>query len=1017
MGEGDTERRTPGHRSFGKVASAFSTMCASPVRSAVGQTGVSPSVLLATLVLLFCLHVSAHGQGTVGGLRGQVIDDDFRQPIADVAVRIDELGRTIQSDGDGRFFFNDVPPGTYTVTATREGYRLREPRRIAVSAGSVNEAEIEMIGEVVDLDDFVVSAEDLVSADPAALLDVRASAMAIGDVIGADFIAKVGGSDVGDVVKRIVGTSVADSRYVVIRGLSDRYNTVLLNGARIPSSDPDKRAVNIDIFPSNLVGELSNTKTFTPDLPGESTGGSINIVTKGAPEKPFVNASIGIGYNNQSTENAKYITYRGAGTGIFGTQNDRKLPQLFRGFKRDAELTQEQVEANRRDAARLLDPTTGVTTREAPLDFSLSASSGTRVENFMGGPLGVLAAFTYSKKYDFDPEVTRAQTLLAGPPGFVSPFRKFEFESQESAETLLVGLLVAGGWDPTPNNRLKLTIFANVAAEDRGFFQKGLVVGGTEDPGKVTIEDAPDVALREGLQYVERRLRTIQLSGRHDFPSLQDSSFHWTAAYSLSSQDEPDGRYSSARFNRPTQTYTQLPEFRGPPTQRYWRHLDDTNYNIVAEMRIPLFRNASGEEKALLRLGANFDYSTRDYRADTFAYTNEFLVNYPGIEDPSDSLGFTAGDVIGREASLTRLSNPEIYDASQVVAAGFAMTEFNMGKNFKVNVGLRAELTDIRVFTDPEGFFDPQTGALLGPPAVPGPTTDPFTGAPIPRDELGIANIEQVDVLPALGVTWDFQSNMKLRFAGSRTIARPSFKELAQIYITDPISTSQFRGNSALETSTIDNVDLRWEWYPSPGDVVAISAFTKFIQRPIELFTSPSFDFFANQDSAIIYGYEFEIQKNLGFLAEELRHFSIGFNGTKLYSQVELVEEAKAQRIAADLDPDRRLQGQPDYLLNFNLTYDNKDTGIFAGIFLNVTGETLYQAGSQDADKGFAADLFQQPITSLDFTLSKKLSETFKFTLRVENLVNSKVERIAEGNVDYSKSSGTKYSVSVSGAW
>jgi TonB-dependent receptor len=342
-----------------------------------------------------------------------------------------------------------------------------------------------------------------------------------------------------------------------------------------------------------------------------------------------------------------------------------------------------------------------------------------------------------------------------------------------------------------------------------------------------------------------------------------------------------------------------------------------------------------------------------------------------------------------------------------------------MARNFRVNVGLRAEQTDVRVFRDPSEFLLDKNGGLslsnLNSNA--GPITDPLTGKPLPFETLGRADIEQVDVLPALSLTWDFRPQVKLRFAGSRTVARPSFKELAQVYLDDPATADRFRGNNRLTTSTIDNVDLRWEWFPSPGDVVAISAFSKFIQRPIELFTSPAGDFFANQDSAIIYGYEFEVQKGLGFLSDELRHFSLGLNATRLYSQVELNEIARDQRNSVGLGAKRRLQGQPDYLLNFNVAYDNKDRGLYAGLFLNVTGETLYQAGSLAGSAGFFADVYQQPVSSLDLTVSQKLGQDFKLTFRAENLLNQKTRRVAEGNLDYAKSSGTKYSLSLSGAW
>jgi hypothetical protein len=969
------------------------------------------------LGLFFSFSQTALAQAPAGGLRGQIIDADFSQPIPNVTVRLGDTGRAVVTDNNGNFFFNEVPPGSYTVSATREGYRLKESRDASVSPGAVSEVRLELTGEVEELEDFVVSAEDLISSDAAKTLDIRANLSGFGEALGADFISKVGGSDVGDVVKRIVGTSVADSRYVVIRGLSDRYNTVLLNGLRIPSSDPDRRAVNIDIFPSSIVGQLTNTKTFSPDLVGESTGGSINIITKTSPLKPFVNFSLGLGYNNQSTGDPRYVTYRGGGTGVFGTLRERRMPAILRGStKGDLPILPTAEQKPRTiEAARSLNPTIGVTTKSPPEDISFNFSAGTHIDDFMGGPLGLLAAFTYAKKYEFDAPIIRDSLIIVGNGARVL---NKQFLTEEGSETLLTGLLLAAGWQPTENDTIKATLFANLAAEDRASFQQGLIQGsGTPNPGDDRIADVERIAVRETLQYTERRLRTLQFTGEHQFPALQDSSMKWGVAYSLSSQDEPDGRYVGSEFDRPTRTFSPLGGFAAPVVQRYWRELDDTNYNVTLDFKIPLAKNSSGEQSAFLKLGANFEHSERDYRADTFGYPNLPDYQLKGLLSPDDRKGTTIGDEVGYfpDVGIGRLTLPEIYEASQTIAAAYAMTEFDLTRNFRVSMGLRVESTDIRSQRDSTGITFSQNGVPDGGQGV--PTTDPVNGGFLPRDKFFNSTIAETNVLPSLALSWAFAENMKLKFAASRTVARPSFKEVAPVISQDPVTLNFFRGNQLLETSTIDNVDLRWEWLPAPSDIVAVSFFTKFIDRPIELFTSPSGDFFANQESAVLYGYEFEIQKGLGFLADDLRDFSIGLNATRLYSQVDVADAAARQRIGSGLNEVRRLQGQPDYLLNFNVSYDGKDSGLFMGLFLNVTGETLYQAGSQDAEIGFTADIFQQPITSLDFAMSKKFANHYKLTFRAENLINAEVERVAEGRTVYAKSSGTKFSLSFSGSW
>lgn len=973
-------------------------------------------------------------EAPAGALRGTVVDADFSQGLAGVRVVLEGTDRAAVTDDDGIFFLNELPPATYVVGLSKEGYIRQRYSDILVSPGAVKEIRLEISSDVVELEEFVVSAEDLIADEAVNLLDVRQSMVQFADVIGAEFIAATGASDAGEALAKIVGTSVVDSRYVVVRGLSDRYNTVVLNGARIPSSDPDKRAVNVDIFPGGLIETLSNTKTFSPNVPGESTGGYINIITKSIPTGPFVKFSVKTGYNIQATGNGEFVSYRGGGVGFLGTKDDRELPGFIRGTTLE-QLDPSQgfvpleVQASRDFAARELGRrATGVTVKEAPMDFSFSAEAGTQFD-LDGHALGLLAGISYSKDYRFDPETEIARYRYSPNSRTSLPVRRFV--GPGSQESLLAAILLAAGYEVTEDDTVKLTFFSNIAAEDEAFFQWGGSLGSQAEPDdtRPLATDRP-IFLREALQYKERRLSTIQLAGDHVRPDSGDTTINWVAAYSESSQDEPDQRFTNVTFSERTGFYGGAgPEWPGEQIERLWRRLEDDNYFLGLDVETPLFDDGSGNSRIMF--GASFDRSTREYEAENFAYI--FAASSPAIvpltiATPNDRRAVTLGDQIAtldrlpaeirgtrardRTVYLFRNGLPETYSARQTITSGYGMITTDVTEDLQLMFGARAEFFDLDLFRDLD------VDNLTSRPdadATAAISIDLNTGEPIPADELGTARVSEVNVLPAASATWDFTDNMKLRTAFSRTVARPSFKELAPVFTRDPGSGDRFVGVPSLRTSNITNADVRWEWFLGEGDIIAASAFTKLIEDPIELNSRGGLLYFRNEDEGNLYGFELEAQKNLGFLDEAFEDISLQANYTALISSVEV--RVPSERRAAGLSTNRRLQGQPDYIFNFNMTYDNKDTGWFSGLFLNVTGELLYAVGGLD-DTSFVQDVFQKPITSLDFVISKKFAERWKLSFRAENLTNHRRERkYTSGALYEAYQSGTTYSLSLSGEW
>lgn len=1009
----------------------------------------------ATLLLAVWIASAAElfAQGGGGVVRGTVSDADFGGAVPGVSVQLMPLGKSTATDGDGRFSFSDVPPGSYEIIASRSGYIRTRRDGVIVTPGVVRTVEVNLVAEVVDLDAFTISADDLMEETEgfnAVNLASSLESFAV-TVNPALFKSMSSTSSIAEGLKSMAATAVVDSRYVVIRGLSDRYNVVVLNGARLPSSDPDKRAVNIDIFPSGLIETLISSKTFTPDLPGEATGGYLNIITKRVPSQPFLNWSFSTGYNTQTTGNPDFVTYRGSGPGILGTSKDRALPDFLQSTDSttfpggpnvvsnsffyppitDADRNQANVSQRRDMAARhFQDRPMGLTTEEPPMNFGLSIIGGTEID-FAPGPIGVLAGLTYGRKYDSDIGVRGRATLQEG---VATPVEYMEYSKGQ--QSLLAGAMLSLSADLSDDDTIGFTWFSNLAVEDDATFQYGETASlGTVNNG-IPLEDEQQFAFRENINYTQRQLQTWQLTGSHDFPEHGDIGIDWVGAYSTSSQLQPDFRNSFWGYDFTTAQYVTPGDAVKPQIERIWRELHDTNYYLRLDVEIPWGDDPVDRERTKFKIGGAMDYSTREYESDNFQYDGTELYNDPAFGvprlsqvTPDNRVNTTAADHVTNIDTQDRqvvdlgggsnqvtdrfylsrafdVPAEERYTATQAMPSMHAATIFNITDEFEVIAGARVEHTDIQL----EIANQVDGNSFLG--------TDPETGLPIPPELLQRPNITRTDLLPALSAKWLFNDDLTVRAAISRTVARPTFKEIAPVFARDPETGSFFVGNVLLEMSDIYNYDTRFEWAMDEGDIFAVSFFAKYIRNPIEVVSAGAYDTVRNDQAASLYGYEIELTKHLAeFMPGLLDDFTFGLNFSQVISDVKLRQSNYDLRQDAGLSTDRPLQGQPDYTFNASVTYDNKDHGINAAILLNVTGGLLYRVGGKSG-ASFTPDVFQKPYTSLDASLSKELWDGWKLSLRASNLLDSARERTYPGEVPYSIiTKGTTYSIGLSKQW
>lgn len=928
-----------------------------------------------------------------GAIRGSVVDADTEAPLGNVTVTMLAALQTVRSTAEGLFAFPQVPPGTYTLSFSKEGYMGKSITGVVVKPGELAETRAALGAEVVDMEEFLVRGLEFGGGTELGLLTLRQESTVLSDAISADMISKAGAATAAAALRLVVGTSVVDGKYVVVRGLADRYTPTLLNDVRVPTADADRRAVQVDQFPSPSIESITVAKTFTPDQQGDSTGGSVNIKTKSVPDQPLLTISGAVEYNTQSTGDPDFLSYPGGGVSAFAIDDGgRALPAgvtkesvpLYSG-----PATDPLVAYQRMPNAQVLDlqtraftPVIGTSTKEVGPNYSGNITMANKWDVGAGGKIGLMGSFSYRQKYYLYEDALR-QTVSCdggGDPLAVDD----QYEDTRGVDEVLWGALGILGWQIGSEHEISLTLAYNQTATD----EARLLVD-SELPENVTII--------ESLRYNERAVSSLQLRGDHEFTSFHDWQLDWLAAHSTSSQAEPDARF----FKIVADTTSGLQSMSGSGFElplRIFRNIEETSDEVGFNLKAPF--EQWDERPAYVKFGPFFDFTKRDFDQDSFRYefasganANHAVFFGPGLW--SDV--FLEPHRIGLDRSGPPAPNQLLwyvqptdvdvdYHGDQTIQAGYGMVELPLTAKLKINGGVRLEVTDLSIdLQSPSGSV-----------TVVRRTEDGTVILETVTDEDAGSSISELDVLPAVGAVWEVMTNLNVRLSFSQTIARPTFRELAPVRTFEFLGDDVFVGNDELVISHIDNYDLRAEWFRRPGDVLAASLFYKEIEDPIERITlSLTFNRYVqalNYPQGKLYGAEFEFRQRLDVVHDLLQDLTIGANASYIVSEVDLPSE-EIQKLAniGVTTTSRPLQGQPDYLVNLNLVYNNPRTGTAVGLFYTMTGESLV-AGESVSDE-FIPSLYELPTDSLDVSLEQRVGKHWKIVFRAKNLTNPEIER------------------------
>ena len=951
----------------------------------------------ALLAALLGTASGARAQAT-GTLTGVVVDAETRETLPGANVFIEGLGRGAATDLDGVYRIPGVPAGTYSVQYSFVGLVTRTVTDVRIASGETTEINVDLSAEA--LETVTITAEAILELNSEIGLDrQRQRAAAVSDGISARSIAQSGASDAADAVERVTGVSVQGGQYVFVRGLGDRYANTQLNGAVLPTADPDRRAVQFDLFPSSFLENIVTLKTFTPDKPGSFSGGLVDISTKSFPTEFSSSLSFSSGVSTSAMPGDAYIVdpVQGVSPFRFGS-GGLAIPGVLDATAREdfirpttlvpdgnGGMTQAR---NLPEASQRIDAlSSALTPQFAPVEgtlpingsfgFSLGdqISLGSNALGFVLGLTGDQGASYYDDGILGRIEVQGVDTDGDGTKdSIVADTTQSRTDIRATREAKLGGIANLAYRLGSYNEFSLNTLFSHsVESEARRL------------PGVDNIQTEGQRLTDLATKYSERNLGSVQLKGEHQLPALRGLEVAWRGNASNTRLNQPDLRFATILQDETEDGDTFYSLVGTPPgPQRFFRDLDETALSAATDVTLPF--QAFGS-RAEAKVGGLVERTERTYNERFFFYELDRRVPLAGPSG-EDLAAYLAPEHVGVIAEPTEPGgrytfghylidasrDQNRYNGSFDVAAAYGMVELPLGP-VRAIVGARYEPSRLFVAskalasTDtPEEFIVQVDGqAFIG------------------------ADRSYNDVLPALNLVYGLAEDMNLRAAATRTLARPTFREIAPVSSYEIASGGGLVGNPSLERTLITNLDLRWEWFNQPGQILAVSAFYKDLSNPIERVIVDGENgttSYANVDQATVLGAEFEARQSLaglglgGPLAERL---SLGLNLTLAQSNITITgRELEARREVDPTSADTRdLQGQSPYLLNASLAYDNADRGTSLGVFFNVAGRRLSRVGQP------LPDVYEAPSPQLDLTASQAFFGAFTLKASAKNILNA----------------------------
>lgn len=896
-------------------------------------------------LFVFSVHfLSLHSQ--TSGLKGVISDAKSGELLigANILVQGTDIGNA--SDLDGSYLVEKISPGDYNIVFSYTSYKTQIVR-VTLVKDEILELNIKLEEESVVLEGVTITATKKTDSEVSMINTIKMSNLVVSGV-SSQQISKSQDRDASEVVRRIPGVTIRDGRFVIVRGLIERYNSVWLNNASTPSSEADIRAFSFDVIPSNAIDRILIFKTPAPELPADFAGASIQIFTKSNADENRTSFSYNVGYNNQATFNKNYETYTGSKTDWIGFDNGlRNLPANYPTDKNalakyadnPSETTKQLINTIGKSFNKNWTTFNNAAGPNQSLNFSYS-------KRFVIGKVSVgnLTSLNYSnnnsffvaKKFAYDGYDVKNEI----------PYYRHQFEDNRSTNNVRLGALMNWLFIFGKNQKIEFRNILNQSGEKYTNSRSGI------DNGSSFY-----LSQRE-LFYQSRLTYSGQLSGTHNFNN-ELTKLDWTIGYSIANRDQPDTRRITSALSldlEKNQPYSYL--FTSDPDPRLFGRLYLENKENIVTTNVNLNKiiQTKGTFLPQVKVGVYAEQKERTFNARNIGFVRSGT--------PSPDLFTNSIINIFNDANINyqkgirvaeKTSASDSYDAKNELLAGYLALNLPISKKFNLYSGVRAE-------------FNNQMLNIASSP------TPVFKNA-------------RTDFFPSLNSTFNFNEKNLLRLAFGRSVNRPEFREIAPFVYYDFEQVANIYGNTKLKNAYVQNLDLRYEWYPSTGETVTFGGFFKSFTNTIEAqmrqFGSDISYEYVNTRSAKSLGAELDVRKSLRSLEDNkslsfLKNFVLVLNASIIGSQVST--DSPTER-----DDVRVMQGQSPYIVNTGIYYQDAKNDLNFSVLYNRIGKRIVFIGDLENPH-----IWEMPRNSLDLTLSKQIGKLLQIKAGVRDIINNK---------------------------
>jgi outer membrane receptor protein involved in Fe transport len=874
-----------------------------------------------------------------------VRDARTSEPVAGAAALVKGTNIGTEAGIDGYFSIRNLREGRYTLIVVAVAYKTVEVEfETNESVATVMDVYLE--SEDVLMDEIVVSARVSNNTENA-LTQIVKTLPQIASGISAAQIGRSPDRVASEAVRRMAGVTIIDDRFIVVRGLSQRYNNAWINGLAVPGTETDSRAFPLDLVPNSQIDNLIVYKSPSPEIPGDFSGGFVSISSKGVPDKNSLEVGYSTGFNLVTHFDVRPFRI-GAGSPADFLGFDRVKRPLPKNFPANMSAIDDSGEITRLTKSGFNNDWRIKSITPIPDQrFFLTLARRINTGNLT---VGNLTSINYSYIYKGIPKMKNARydtwNYNEDRPVYLDNY----FDSQFSNEAR-IGVLHNWSVVLNPFNRIDFKNLFNILGRNRL----------TERAG---IKDASGMYYREQteIRYSSRLIYSGQFSGMHDFG--QDENLSWDAGYSFAGRDEPDRRIVNNYAGIGSEEDIPFVKTANDNISRYFQKLLDNTFSAAVNYsrefsKIPFVPT--------LKTGLYGEYRNRDYDVREFIYRYSKL----GYEDRQAYLKLPFGEMLDDRylaADMVYIDEitqkPDNYSASVMQVAGYAAVEIAFGK-LSAYAGIRIENRHTKLVRD----------RSMNPAIT----------------LVSAKNIDETDLLPSVNLLYKFSDRHQLRAAYGKSVNRPELRELSPSVYFDFDLFGEIGGNENLKTAKIDNIELRYEFYPAKGETASLGIFYKYFKNPIEwtfIDMGGSLRYsYENADRAASRGIELDIRKTLDFAG--LPRLSLTLNMALIAGDVHF----KTGEVVSE--PDRAMQGQSPYVINAGISYRSEKHGLDIAALYNRIGRRITGLGKSNVPEqninNIVPDSYEMPRNLLDLTVVKRMGKRVELRCSLKDILSEDI--------------------------